>query len=499
MPPNQPAGAPHLGASWATWLPEDAEASTYIGSDEELELGSDIPSSDPSNMEPLSFPSHATRTPSHHSQEPLLQPYMSFSGPELVMPSIHEDNDADGSWLMPRESMPTSYSRVEAVNNTSDHPATEVLAQAGAAHAGTRSRSRHESLKGKRYNGDYSILRRRMGYGLSIALVIFVLPLLFAQLVLQFPSFCGIPVLSSIHHCKVTVSRPAEDRQGNHLILRYEPVLRAFSQLENILDRASKSASVIPTLLKSSDMTARDLCHDLKQDYIASRHEISFECQSALTSIQEAKERSDGLTRRLNFVIDDGLAPDARRMQKLLAASSSHADEGWGLYRFISRLYPSQSGFSTSRQAMFESQLERCESTLDHVTRSQMDQARRILDLLSEFSGRLQSVEEIILSSDANANHEGSDPFRQIISWFQRVKHTWEQTLAETFDIQPPTSSDPWQELKLQALEKLRDANERQRGAAAVLNAFVAEVQQFQGETEAIFKDGRSEKAINGS
>src|SRR5215471_19327046 len=89
---------PFLGESWATWQPEEEDEVTNIETDEDI--GS--PAFD------SSFESARVRTSSHDGESSQSQrgipqdaSLASLSGPELIMPSIHEDFSGDSSWVVP--------------------------------------------------------------------------------------------------------------------------------------------------------------------------------------------------------------------------------------------------------------------------------------------------------------------------------------------------------------------------------------------------------------
>ncbi|KAK2777695.1 hypothetical protein FQN53_002077 [Emmonsiellopsis sp. PD_33] len=480
MPPsNQPGNSRFLGESWASWSPEDADQATCIDSDDGIYSEMDFPLSNPSSApdNTLSFDeSPAAGAP------PLPAPDASvasdISGPELIMPSIHEDYTPDGSWVVP------GPSNIRLVRRTG--PANSVNRTAQRRFEGDEKRQDERRLP----RSPSSYLTNELNYrnvpAKSILIGILLLLGLYSIQAALFPSM--IPVIIRWPFTSPAYSGP-EANDSESFPPRYQSILNARSQLELILNNSSDSASGLPGYLKRSESAIVDACAVWTDD-MGSKHEIEFECDNALVTIRQAKERSRFLYWRSGSVALDGLDRELGRMHRALGAAS--VDESDGILGRILTTFNMHSKKQPARPDLSQPQYRRGETAFELALGKQLEQAVSLQEALSSFQTKLQSIHEIASRVD---NESGSpdcwrhgyvgDKTNSLSSILRNIKCTLRETLAHSFNSGEPHSAGELHSNLQSVMQKLKQADEEQMAAAIVANSLVSKLIELQGEWDA--------------
>ncbi|KAK2813794.1 hypothetical protein FQN50_000194 [Emmonsiellopsis sp. PD_5] len=478
MPPsNQPGNPRFLGESWASWSPEDADQATCIDSDDgvysELDFPLSNPSSGPDNT--LSFDESPVVPPVPASDPSVAS---DISGPELIMPSIHEDYTQDGSWVVPRPSAIRPEPRTGPANSVNTTPPRRVEGDEKPRDERRLPRS------------PLSYLTDELRYGsVSVKSLLIMISLLFGLYSIEAAFFpYMIPAIIRWPFTSTAYSGP-ETKDSESFPPRYQSILNARSRLELILNNSCDSASGLSGYLRRSESAIVDACAVWTDD-MGSKYEIEFECDNALVTIRQAKERSRFLSWRSGSVAQDGLDRELGRMHRALSAAS--VDESDGILGRILTTFNMGPKKRPTRPDLSQDQYRRGETALELALGKQLEQAVSLHETLSSFQTRLQSIHEIASRVD---NESGSpdcwgrgyvgDKTYSLSSILRNIKCALRETLAHSFNSGEPQAAGDIH-LNLQSImQKLKQADEEQMAVAVVANSLVSQLIELQGEWDA--------------
>ncbi|OJD23812.1 hypothetical protein ACJ73_04835 [Blastomyces percursus] len=460
-----------LGESWASWSPEDADQLTCIDSDDEIYSEMDFPSSNPSTG-----PDNSSQLqPSHFLQDASI---VSSPGPELIMPSIHEEFTPDGTSFVTYPS-----------NQAANPPGSGELAP------GPGNRFARVSAKSPRNNevrSDQALSIRRPSSNMTDRLR--------SCKYSRTPLLAGILLLCALYLVKtllspggmtesLSVTKPGPEAsyrtKGPH---RYQLILDSRARLGQLLHPSNEAAYLLPTLLKDSESEVVELCGLLADD-TGSKLELEFECNNALVVIRQARELIESLFWHGSVALDD-IDRELARIKRLLAHSPMHELDSFS-DRFMAILNLYFFKRPIPRQAISEAWWREVEATFEHAVSKQLEQIGYVRELLSLFHTRLQPIGEIVSTprSEEEATLCGShspssekDPsLASLLKWMR-------STVAGSLALLPfsPKPRRPANGIngavKRNIWSKLRHADEKQRTAAIVASTLVSQLRDLQGD-----------------
>ncbi|PGG99731.1 hypothetical protein GX51_06184 [Blastomyces parvus] len=459
-----------LGESWASWSPEDADQLTCIDSDDETYSEMDFPSSNPSTG-----PDYSSQLqPSHFLQDASM---VSLPGPELIMPSIHEEYTLDGSLFGPHPS--TQAANPPGSGEPAPGPGNP-LSQVSAESPGKNEMRSDQVLSSRRSSSNitdrFRLWSREYSRKPLLAGVLLLCALYLVKTLLS-PTMTESPF--------ATTSGPGAAGRSNPP-RRYQLILDSRARLGQLLHPSNEAASLLPTLLKDSESEVVELCGLLVDD-MGSKLELEFECNNALVVIRQARELIESLFWHGSVALDD-IDRELARINKILAHSSMNDLEGLS-DRFMATLNLHFFKRPVPKQAISEAWWREAEATFELAVSKQLEQIRYVRKLLSLFHTRLQPIGEIVSNPrpEEEATLCGSHPRRgekypSLASFLQDMRCAVEGSLALLpFSPKPRRPADNIKPAVTQnILSKLRHADEKQRTAAIIASTLVTQLRDLQ-------------------
>ncbi|PGH02781.1 hypothetical protein AJ79_07546 [Helicocarpus griseus UAMH5409] len=470
---RRPDTSRFLGESWASWSPEDADQSTCIDSDDEVFAGMDFPSSIPSTgPEDSQLVEGSPMQQFHPAQGAQDGPAVSVAGPELIMPSIHEEFTTDGSWVVSRPSAETANSLTSRALQSANPPSRVPPPSARS----DEKRGGFALPKKSRFSRITDDLGHRSFTAKSILTGILLLVLAWSIKTVLPPWMTQVSIFP--------ISPGRDMLNPTELPAHYQALLDARTRFGRILSASSVSASELPNLLKRSESSIVDLC-DLWTEDMGSKHEVEFECDNAFVAIRQAREGASFLSRGSGSVALDEVDREMSRMKRSFTTSSRNEVEG--LVGRILNLFSLHSR-QPRQQFSSEAQYRRAETALDIAVSKQLKQVSYILEMLNSFQSRLKSISEIASRLEIEPeftscwSHRPDD--RKDVSFaslFRNLRCTLEETLLRPFNSGAQGSAyHVSRDLKSGIQTKLARAEEHQRPAVTVANALASQLKGLQ-------------------
>ncbi|PGH30425.1 hypothetical protein GX50_06799 [[Emmonsia] crescens] len=471
-----------LGESWASWSSEDADQSTCIDSDDEIYPEMDFLSSNPSTgpdnavsfdgslMQPTHFPQNASSM-------------VSTPGPELIMPSIHEDYTPDGSWFVARPSTQAA-NPLGSRGPVSRDPPSRVPTES------TRDNNNEKRVDQVVSNKSPSASRITDCLGNHR---FHTKPLLLVGILLLIVGYLGKTSFSFI----TTVSTSIMQQPGPDAFSRVKPprryqlILDFHARLGQLLNPSNEAASLLPMLLKDGESEVVDLCGFWADD-MGSKHELEFECNNALVVIRQARELIGSLFWRHGSVALDDIDRELARIKILLASSSVNEFDSLG-DRIMAALNL-HSKRPTSKQAISEAWYRQAETAFELAVSKQVNQISNVHELLNLFHTRLQPISEIVSNSRTEeeatrcgSHYTGGERDTSLASFLKNIRCTVEGSLTLLLPFSPKGLRPATYisgAVKQTIREKLRRADEKQQAAAMVANTLVTQLKDLQRDWE---------------
>ncbi|EEQ89667.1 uncharacterized protein BDCG_04787 [Blastomyces dermatitidis ER-3] len=453
-----------LGESWASWSPEDADQLTCIDSDDEIYSEMDFPSSNPSTG-----PDNSSQLqPSHFLQDASI---VSSPGPELIMPSIHEEYSPDGSSFVRHPSTqaanpPGPGIRLTQVPAKSPHNNVTRSIQA------LPSRRPSSNITDRLGSREYS--RKPLLAGILLLCALYLVTTLLSPSMTESPS--------------ATKSGP-ETSYRSKLPHRYQLILDSRARLGQLLHPSNEAASLLPVLLKESESEVVELCGLLADD-MGSKLELEFECNNALVVIRQARELIESLFWHGSVALDD-IDRELARIKRLLVHSPKNELDSLS-DRFMATLNLHFFKRPIPRQPISEAWWREAEATFALAVSKQLKQIAYVRELLSLFHTRLQPIGKIVSNprSEEEATLCGShspsgEKVPSLASFLKNVRCAVEGSLALLLPFSPKRrrpANDINGVVKRNIWSKLRHADEKQRTAAIVASTLVSQLRDLQGD-----------------
>ncbi|KAJ5800591.1 uncharacterized protein N7518_002659 [Penicillium psychrosexuale] len=242
-----------------------------------------------------------------------------ISGPELIMPSICEAPNLDGSWVeyvrTPTQQGPESMKKRRKVSTPNDVKQKEQdqTTKAGYADAGlsaetTPTKQASLVVKSKSIFRGHSALARK---AINAVLIAFILHLLvLPEVVYQAKDLCRIPSIKTLYP-NSCITLPAYQPRSAYppsTTPREETLATAQRQLESIFDTALETLTPLSAILKQSESMLADLESQLKTTFPDARNALDLEFTGSNQAVQTAVWEFDSLRADLRSAIDSLLA-----------------------------------------------------------------------------------------------------------------------------------------------------------------------------------------------
>ncbi|OAX78640.1 hypothetical protein ACJ72_07051 [Emergomyces africanus] len=468
---SQPGTTRFLGESWASWSPEDADQSTCIDSDDEIypELEMDFPSSNPSigPDNAVSFNSSPMHPPPNFAQDASL---VSIQGPELIMPSIHEDYAEDGSWFFPRPS-----DRAELARNSPSRVPTD---------------STHDNRK----QNDQVLPNETPSPHIKGGLGNHRLskqPLLVGVLLLFAAYLVKISFSSSITNRASSMQPASEMLNQAKPPRRYQLILDSRARLGQIFNPSNEAASVLPMLLKDSESEVGDLCSLWAAD-MGSKHELEFECNNTLVGIRQIRELVGSLLWRLVPATLDDIDRELARIKRLIDHSSVTMEWDSMSDRIMAALHLHLKR-PTSKQAISEVWYKQAETAFELAVSKQVNQISYLQELLNLFHTHLQPISDVVSNSRSEeettrcgSHYLDDEGNTSLASFLKNIRCTVAGSLALlSFSPEGRRPANYIRgEIKRTFRSKLERADVKQQTAAIAVNTLVTQLREIQRDWE---------------
>ncbi|KAJ5826531.1 hypothetical protein N7447_003294 [Penicillium robsamsonii] len=241
-----------------------------------------------------------------------------ISGPELIMPSICETPNSEGSWVeyirTPKQQGSGSMRKrrkVSTPNGAKQREQGRTGAKAGDADAGSSAETTAEAglvVKSKSiFRGHTALVRKAINTVLiAIILHLLVLP----EVVYQAEDLCHISSIKTLYpdSCITRPTYPPRSAFHPSAIPPKEILANSQRQLESIFDTALETLTPLSAILKQSESMLADLESQLKSTFPDARNALDLEFTGSNQAVQTAVWEFDSLRADLRSAIDSLLA-----------------------------------------------------------------------------------------------------------------------------------------------------------------------------------------------
>ncbi|KAJ9482437.1 hypothetical protein VN97_g10990 [Penicillium thymicola] len=301
--PDRPA----LGESWV------------VASTASLK-GKEDPTKTPNARHESSKATTKTADPASESLAASSSSSWTISGPELIMPSICETPNLEGSWVeyvrSPKQQDSGSTRKrlkVSTSSNAKQREKDRAGAKAGdadkPASAETTTKQAGLVVKPKSiFRGHAAVVRNAINAVLiAIILHLLVLP----EVVYQAKDLCQIPSIKTLYpNSCITFPTTYPPRSTFHPSATppEETLATSQRQLESVFDTALETLTPLSAILKQSESMLADLESQLKSTFPDARNALDLEFTGSNQAVQTAVWEFDSLRADLRSAIDSLLA-----------------------------------------------------------------------------------------------------------------------------------------------------------------------------------------------
>ncbi|KAJ5970150.1 uncharacterized protein N7479_000068 [Penicillium vulpinum] len=310
MSPEQPRipDRPALGESWV------------IASTASLKEKED-PTKAPNSTHESKKATTKTAGPASESLTSSSSSSWTISGPELIMPSICETPNPEGSWVEyvrgPKQQGSESMRKrrkVSIPNGTKQREQDRTDAKARDAETGSSTEMTTKQaglvVKSKSIFRGHTAFIRKVINAVLIAIILHLLVL--PELVYQAKDLCDISHIKTLYpnSCITfpTTYPPHSAFHPSAIVPPEETLATSQRQLESILDTALETLTPLSTFLKQSESMLADLESQLKSTYPDVRNALDLEFTGSNQAVQTAVWEFDSLRADLRSAIESLLA-----------------------------------------------------------------------------------------------------------------------------------------------------------------------------------------------
>ncbi|KAK4868420.1 hypothetical protein LT330_007142 [Penicillium expansum] len=243
-----------------------------------------------------------------------------ISGPELIMPSICETPNIEGSWVeyvrSPKQQGSESMRKRRKVSTQKSAKHREqdrTSAKAGDADAGSSAETTTKQavpvVKSKSIFSGHTALARKAINAVLIAIILHLLVL--PEVVYQAKDLCHLPSIKTLYpNSCITLPTTYPPRSAYHpsAITPEETLATSQRQLEFIFDTALETLTPLSAILKQSESMLGDLESQLKSTFPDARNALDLEFTGSNQAVQTAVWEFDSLRADLRSAIDSLLA-----------------------------------------------------------------------------------------------------------------------------------------------------------------------------------------------
>ncbi|KAL1963914.1 hypothetical protein VTN77DRAFT_7720 [Rasamsonia byssochlamydoides] len=362
----------------------------------------------------------------------------SFSGPELIMPSISIDMTSEGSWVVPRKRSKHVSSRNQAITSASpqnqgrktDQP------QAPADPPSPAATGMEEYLLHKiSYLAQNLEQSRVIWMVVNAILLISILHLLILpELLYQFPQLCQLPSASTLYP-KSCVLHNDTSQKVPGLPANYQNAIRTQIKLQDFLNQTVQALTPLDDPLKHSDGGFREVYNTLRNTYPGARHELDLEFEGAWTALRTASREFDTLKADMKTIVDSLLSQEARRQKQ--PGKSSTGERFWG--RFLS-YGSSQTGIE--KGTLLASQLGRLEQFLDTAVSRLSSTTDSLLTHLAALDDHVESIQQVVIREEERRHGSSQDTRNAIVSLLEPMWFALSEKLPFLPEAAVPRSND---------------------------------------------------------
>ena len=343
----------------------------------------------------------------HHDPEPAIASSSAISGPELIMPSIHEAPVSEASWVAPelRPRMQSLHQRRRASRSRpgkserrrSGNPAVESRETPGPSQGRQAEGAFLHTIGSSLAWGLEKIVRPGINAVLVAAIVhILVLP----ELVYQYQSLCGIAPVSDLYptSCAPRYQQHMPGVSSAYLLpARVDSIITSQRRLEALFNATLQGIRPLSNSLKESESMLRDVQGDLKRVYPGVKHALDLEFQGCWQAIRTATQEFDSLKADMQSAADS-----------LMATGSLQADLGPQNKRPSAPTHPSDAAKATR----LSTQTVRREQYLERLSSRIRSKADSLCSSFATLDDHLESV-EIIVDREEKDRQRNSPASRQ--------------------------------------------------------------------------------------
>lgn len=241
-----------------------------------------------------------------------------ISGPELVMPSICETPNLEGSWVeyvrspkQPGSESMRKRRKVSMPNSAKQREQDRAGTKPGDADAGSSVETTTKQaglVKPESIFGAHTVLVRNAINTVLIAIILHLLVL--PEVVYQAKDLCHLPSIKTLYpgSC-ITLSATYPPRGAYPSAIPPEETLATSQrQLESIFDTALETFTPLSAILKQSESMLADLESQLKSTFPDARNALDLEFTGSNQAIQTAVWEFDSLRADLRSAIESLLA-----------------------------------------------------------------------------------------------------------------------------------------------------------------------------------------------
>ncbi|CAI7631281.1 unnamed protein product [Penicillium glandicola] len=242
-----------------------------------------------------------------------------ISGPELIMPSICETPNPEGSWVeyvrSPKQQGSESMRKrrkVSMPDGAKQREQGRTGAKAGDADAGSSAKMTTKQaglVKSKSIFCGYAALARKAINAVLIAIILHLLVL--PEVVYQAKDLCHLPSIKTLYpNSCITLPATYPPRSAFHPSATppEETLANSQRELESIFDTALETLTPLSAILKQSERMLADLESQLKSTFPDARNALDLEFTGSNQAMQTAVWEFDSLRADLRSAIDSLLA-----------------------------------------------------------------------------------------------------------------------------------------------------------------------------------------------
>ncbi|KAE8355347.1 hypothetical protein BDV28DRAFT_48689 [Aspergillus coremiiformis] len=235
----------------------------------------------------------------------------SVSGPELIMPSIHEAPISEGSWVAPS---------VRSKSLRRRHKSSQENAARKKKHRVNVSRHRDSPGQGLTASHiDADSTRPRLGSRtkvvetfiriiINVVLTVAISHLLVVpEVVQQYQTLCTIDAVSTLYPASCIPPYPKPQPIG-HRATRSDTVASSHARLESLFNTTLRVITPLSSTLKRSESKLRDVETELKKTYPGTKHELDLEFNGCWEATRAATRRFDSLQADMRSAVDNLIA-----------------------------------------------------------------------------------------------------------------------------------------------------------------------------------------------